>query len=113
MCSIDQRLSHSPAPPGGRKCSLFHSNLLPPPSPTVFLFAHLSDQTYVRLKLPPPTPAKPVPEMAVVPTPPHDFRGRLLARLEFQLGLFAIRAGGPGRLALTGCRWSDACAVPN
>ncbi len=31
----------------------------------------------MRLKLPPPTPPKPVPEMAVVPTPPHDFRGEL------------------------------------
>lgn len=51
------------------------SLMLPPPPPLAIPFSRV--QTYVRLKLPPPAPPKPVPENAVVSTPPHDFRGWL------------------------------------
>ncbi|CAM9640348.1 unnamed protein product, partial [Ectocarpus fasciculatus] len=61
-------------------------------------------QTYVRLKLPPPTPPKPVPEMAVVSTPPHDFRGvsEVFRRSTFLTSSAALAAA----LGVTGeCLW--------
>ncbi|CBJ31041.1 dynein heavy chain [Ectocarpus siliculosus] len=61
-------------------------------------------QTYVRLKLPPPTPPKPVPEMAVVSTPPHDFRGvsEVFRRSTFMTSSAALAAA----LGVTGeCLW--------